>query len=371
MPLLDSKKYETALANAQNESSVINEWRALANIDSFAYKLLNTGITDITSLMPKVDYHNYSGVVRGEDKNFLGKFFHLARFVDGDSTNKRKAFFSEAYLNLDGKPITAGPFGKTAAQYDEKPWSKSWDSVSPHIKGYIEGRWRSTSSLNRSITQNINDPIFSKKTKKPDDLSQIPGWYADAPPTSNETGAFSRLDLFKCIAGAGSVSPIVQPQIGGELYIRGYLMNQLVVESPSGTAAEYYGKAIGDKLGLLSGPSGTSKRMWGLISHLVRESKIDIPPDAEKGIRMFCTALCACALSSPYDNHSFFEIVTVVDPMDSLGCDRSYIKFHETYYSKLQEKAPDCLKTLDDAITKWSRQYKWTIGESIQVKKSG
>lgn len=377
MPILKEDAYQEALRNAFREKEVIREWRELANINSFAYKLLNTGIQAVTALMTKIDYHNYSGIVPGDKINYLGKFFHLARFVDGDSTTTRKKFFTDAYLELDGKPISEGPFGTTLAtktpkvEFDQKPWTQNWSNVAAHIKGYIDGKWALGDAP--SISGNISNQIFSSKTNKPTSAGNIPHWYDQAPQTSKESEPFSRLDLLKCIAAAGSLDPINQAQVGNAMFIRGYLMNQLVTETSGGPATDYYGTATGNHLGLLSGPSGTTKRFWGLVSNFVREGGIkQIDPKVETELKVFSAALCACALSSPYDNHSFYEIITVIDPADKLNCNGSLKKFNSDYYETLSSTPPTCFATLDQAIASWSRSYKWGPGsgaDSCQIKK--
>ncbi|MBX2833050.1 MAG: hypothetical protein KTR23_18150 [Rhodospirillales bacterium] len=379
MPILDPTDYQAAFGKAILETSTIDSWRKLTNINSFATKLLNTGIPAITSLMPKADYHNYSGVNPEEHSNYLGKFFQLARFVDGDSSTTRKKFFTDTYLNLDGSAISAGPFGTTIAaqtpkvEFDQKPWSQDWSGVGAHIKAYMIGKWNPNVALSQSISQNISDPIFKDKTNKPTVPTAIESWYNAAPQTSDSNGKFSRLDLLKCIAGSGTSNPIIQRQVNGELFIRGYLMNQLVVESPPGSAAHYFGGAIANKLGLLSGPSGTTKRFWGLVSNLVRTGATKpIDPTFETNIKVFSAALCACALSSPYDNHSFYEIITVIDPEDKLECAGSLTDFNSKYFTRLNASAPDCFPILDAAISNWSHTYKWGPGsgtDCCQIKK--
>jgi len=280
----------------QNEVTLTSKIQSLNWIDSFANEIL-TKKPEIKKSVDKLKIAQFSGYSGIKQSGYLGKFFYIARYVDEVEKDNYMV------INPDQKKSPIAKIKEQNYVFDKKPWNVDWEKIPMYTKDHIRLHYTELGK---------NDNIQFKKqdygTQTSDDynkyiLDTIGEKY-------DRKDKMQKLAFMQSAATVGTGTPIVQAQNNAKTYIQGYIMNILELDSSNENVEKYYKEAVENGMGLLSGPSGTAHR----VSNLVREiygKGYDIKT------KIKTAALCLAALGSPYNCHSFYEIVTVILPEDT------------------------------------------------------
>jgi len=342
-----SRSIEFILPQA-NEIELIREIQGMTWLESFASEILTlkSDIKEKVDALPIARFNNYSGL---RQSGYLGKFFYIARYVD----EIEKDEYMERYIDNDSPMYTINTVneqredrGETKIEFDRKPWTVGWSEIPQYTKDYV---FKHRIEIGRGLSVNLNRPqdfgLESPQEYKTEILNLIGDvyddfkdiyqrWHAEdyrrvvekvteslkeklrRDPNDEELEQKVEESIKRIFLGTaaavGTSSSIVQYQDNGKIYIQGYLMNILDLNSPHEVVKRYYQTAVDEKdMGLLSGPSGTSHRIVNLVREL--EEIFRGYPNLNL-LRLKTTALCLAALGVPYNCHSFYEIVTVTFP---------------------------------------------------------
>ncbi|MCX4028215.1 hypothetical protein H0A36_20570 [Endozoicomonas sp. SM1973] len=302
MNYITDPSYLSLHENYSNEKKTTQELQENTYLNSFAWKFIsdaeNKGIKIkkiIDNKIKEGGFKDFSGI--DEPNNLLKNFFYIARYADinkNDFTQKEKISKNSPLYYKELKKAT----------YDEKPWNLDWRQIPDYIKKHIY--------INR-------EKIFTRPFNSEFKINSV-NFNSDENNFIHDTGKiYDRLESstdpkkdgtrFKFISKCAKCNrlqsnPIIQYQDDNHPYMEGYLMN--VLDNKDTHAKKYYKTAYDSKLGLLSGPSGTSHRVKNLITSLYKNH--------DQNLDLIITSICLACLGIPYNCHSFYEIVTVIMP---------------------------------------------------------
>jgi len=258
-----------------------------ASVTSFANKIIqdNPAIDKTVKEMAldgnlKRNFAYYSGLQ--EPNDYLGSFFKIARYIDQQS---KKQHYQDLYYPA------GSPLAPPKPTYDVKPWGLYWQQLPSYLTTAIATHWNV--AMQRYTHKHVTRQRPSEET--------MAAFY-DRLSTSDKLAFLKDVSIVSCAR-----NPIIQAQNNNAPFIQGYIMNALALNGePGQDAYDYYQTALAQRLGVLSGPSGTAHR----VNNLLREMYQDY--DSNPAYPYQATALCLAALGVPYNNHSYYEIATVI-----------------------------------------------------------
>lgn len=290
------------------EEAAVSEIRQQAALEAFTKKIWDCTnekfdgdeIKKLFTIGEMAAFESYSGFRQG---GFLGYFFKLARFVD--SRNFKFDEDTSIRSRLSGE--------SDGLVYDKKPWDCKWVEIPYYTRDFLFDR---RSEISQVFTKlKAETPETGGGDTAREKLAKYTFQFGSSTKNDFLEGvgkAFDKMEpevrrLFLGIAAvAGTSYPINQVQSDNRSYIQGYIMNVLTPER-GGKVQEYYEASTMDgRAGCLSGPSGTSRRFHNLVKLLYAND--------DEFTKLYVAALCVAALDVPYNNHSLYEIMTIVMP---------------------------------------------------------
>ncbi|OJJ21071.1 hypothetical protein BKI52_10900 [marine bacterium AO1-C] len=277
----------TFKAPGSDESTLTQALQLSAAVTSFANKIIqdNSAIDKTVKEMAlegnlKRNFAYYSGL--NEPNDYLGSFFKIARYVDQQS---KKQHYQDLHYPA------GSPLAPPKPTYDMKPWDLYWQQLPVYLTAAIATNWNA--AMQRYTGKHVTRQRPSEEVMEA---------FYDGLQTSDKLNFLKDVSIVSCAR-----NPIIQAQNNNAPFIQGYIMNVLNLNGQAGQQAyDYYHTALSNRMGLLSGPSGTAHR----INNLLREMYADY--DSNPAYAYKAVALCLAALGVPYNNHSYYEIATVI-----------------------------------------------------------